>query len=84
MVRDEPKRNRCMLAFAYDAALRREELCQLRGSDLDPAHRLLRIRAETTKGHRERVVPHSCGSKVVVSYLSKVQMSYQGICSACW
>jgi integrase/recombinase XerD len=59
VVRDEPKRNRCMLAFAYDAALRREELCQLRGSDLDPAHRLLRIRAETTKGHRERVVPYS-------------------------
>ena len=22
--------------------------------------------------------------KVVMSYLSKVQMSYQGICSACW
>ncbi|SAL87772.1 site-specific tyrosine recombinase XerD [Caballeronia choica] len=59
VVRDEPKRNRCMLAFAYDAALRREELCQLRGSDLDPAHRLLRIRAETTKGRRERVVPYS-------------------------
>jgi hypothetical protein len=24
VVRNEPKRNRCMLAFAYDAALRRE------------------------------------------------------------
>lgn len=61
-VRNEPKRNRCMLALAYDAALRREELCQLRSSDIDPAHRLLRIRAETTKGHRERVVPYSATS----------------------
>jgi len=52
-------RNRCMLAFAYDAALRREELCQLRSDDVDPAHRLLRIRAETTKGRRERVLPYS-------------------------
>jgi integrase/recombinase XerD len=56
----EPIRNRCMLAFAYDAALRREELCQLRSDDMDPAHRLLRIRAETTKGRRERVLPYSC------------------------
>lgn len=62
VVREEPKRNRCMLALAYDAALRREELCQLHASDLDPAHRLLRIRAETTKGHRERVVPYSATS----------------------
>lgn len=27
-----------MLALAYDAALRREELCSLRTDDLDPAH----------------------------------------------
>jgi integrase/recombinase XerD len=58
----EPIRNRCMLAFAYDAALRREELCQLRSDDVDPAHRLLRIRAETTKGRRERVLPYSGAS----------------------
>lgn len=55
-------RNRCMLAFAYDAGLRREEVCQLCSDDLDPAHRLLRIRAETTKGRRERVLPYSCVS----------------------
>ena len=48
-----------MLAFAYDAALRREELCQIRSDDIDPAHRLLRIRAETTKGRRERILPYS-------------------------
>jgi len=59
MFRDEPVRNRVMLALAYDAALRREELCSLRTDDLDPAHRMLRIRAETTKTRRERMVPYS-------------------------
>jgi site-specific recombinase XerD len=57
--RGEPVRNRLMLALAYDAALRREELCSLRTDDLDPAHRTLRVRAETTKTRRERVVPYS-------------------------
>jgi integrase/recombinase XerD len=57
--RAEPVRNRVMLALAYDAALRREELCSLRTDDLDPAHRTLRVRAETTKTRRERVVPYS-------------------------
>ena len=33
----EPLRNRLMLALAYDAALRREELCALATGDLDPA-----------------------------------------------
>ncbi len=51
-----------MLAFAYDAALRREELCQLRSDDLDPAHRVLRVRAETTKGRRQRMLPYSAVS----------------------
>jgi integrase len=57
--RAEPIRNRFMLALAYDAALRREELCALEVGDFDPAHRTLRIRAETTKSRRERVVPYS-------------------------
>lgn len=56
---EEPVRNRVMLALAYDAALRREELCSLRSEDLDPAHRMLRVRAETTKTRRERMVPYS-------------------------
>lgn len=60
--REEPVRNRCMLALAYDAALRREELCLLRTDDLDPAQRLIRIRAETTKGRRARVVPYSAAT----------------------
>ncbi len=55
----ESIRNRVMLALSYDAALRREELCSLRSDDLDPAHRMLRVRAETTKTRRERMVPYS-------------------------
>lgn len=62
----EPLRNRLMLALAYDAGLRREELCLLRSDDLDPAHRMLRVRAETTKNRRERVVPYSTTSGVLL------------------
>jgi hypothetical protein len=55
----EPIRNRVMLALAYDAALRREELCSLRTDDLDPGRRMLRVRAEVTKNRLERTVPYS-------------------------
>jgi integrase len=57
--KEEPRRNRVMLALAYDAALRREELCALATGDIDPSPCLLRIRAETTKNRGERVVPYS-------------------------
>jgi integrase/recombinase XerD len=57
--KQEPLRNRVMLAMSYDAALRREEVCSLETTDVDPAHRLLRIRSEVTKSRRERVVPYS-------------------------
>jgi integrase/recombinase XerD len=68
---DEPIRNRVMLALSYDAALRREELCSLRTDDLDPAHRMLRVRAETTKTRRERMVPYSAPTgALLVRYLS--------------
>jgi len=61
--RIEPVRNRMMLALAYDAALRREELCSLTVADVDPAVRMVRIRAETTKGRsRDRVVPYSAAT----------------------
>jgi integrase len=61
-----------MLAFAYDAALRREELCALRTDDLDPAHRTLRIRAETTKTRRERIVPYSASTGALLQqYLTR-------------
>ena len=65
--RAEPVRNRVMLALAYDAALRREELCWLRTDDLDPAHRTLRVRAETTKTRRERVVPYSAPTGLLLA-----------------
>ena len=55
----ESLRNRAMFALAYDAGLRREELCTLSTHDIDPAHRLLHIRAEHTKGRRARTVPYS-------------------------
>ena len=63
--RHEPIRNRFMLALAYDAALRREELCALETSDIDPAHRLVRVRAETTKNRREREVVYSADTAVL-------------------
>ena len=50
VVRDDPIRNRAMFALAYDCGLRREELCGLATQDIDPSHRLVHIRAETTKG----------------------------------
>lgn len=68
--RQEPIRNRVMLALAYDAALRREELCAIQLGDIDPARRQLRIRAETTKSRRERLVPYSrATSDLYVAYL---------------
>ena len=38
-----------MLALAYDAGLRRGELCALQIGDIDPSSQLLKLRAETTK-----------------------------------
>jgi len=67
VARREPVRNRVMLALAYDAALRREELCSLRTEDVDPAHRTLRVRAEVTKNRLERVVPYSASTGVLLS-----------------
>jgi integrase/recombinase XerD len=57
--KQEPLRNRVMLAMSYDAALRREEICSLETTDIDPAQRMLRIRAEKTKNRTERIVPYS-------------------------
>jgi integrase/recombinase XerD len=68
----EPLRNRLMLAMAYDAALRREELCRLSTSDIDPAHRMIRVRAETTKNRMERIVPYSeATSTLYMAYLQE-------------
>lgn len=70
--RNEPLRNRLMLALSYDAGLRREELCSLATGDIDPTQRLLRIRAETTKNRQERVVPYSVPtSRLYEAYLAE-------------
>ena len=75
VVRQAPLRTRCMVALAYDAGLRREELCALRSDDLDPAHRLVRVRAETAKGSRQRTVPYSAASSAVLrAYLAHRRM----------
>ena len=67
----ESLRNRLMLALAYDAALRREELCLLATDDLDPAHRTITIRPETTKNRRSRVVPYSAvAGRLLAGYLT--------------
>lgn len=63
----ESIRNRVMLALAYDAALRREELCSLGTGDLDPGRRTVRVRAENTKNRLERVVPYSAATGVLLS-----------------
>ncbi|KAF2405909.1 Site-specific recombinase XerD [Pseudomonas antarctica] len=52
-------RDRLMLSLAYCGALRRAELVALRIEDLDVAHRLISVRAETTKGRRSRIVCYS-------------------------
>ena len=50
--------------------MRREELCSLRTDDFDPAHRTLRVRSETTKTRRERIVPYSASTGMLLgSYL---------------
>jgi site-specific recombinase XerD len=72
VARRAPIRNRVMFAFAYDAGLRREELCRLHSEDIDPSRRILRIRAENTKGRRERIVPYSASSgQLLVDYLHR-------------
>lgn len=77
VVRLESLRNRTMFALAYDAALRREELCALETGDIDPSRRLLYIRAETTKNRLARVVPYSAAtSNLYSNYLDyRRQMS---------
>lgn len=72
VTRSESIRNRFMFALAYDAGLRREELCRLETGDIDPSRRMLTIRAENTKNRRARVVPYSEATGVLyMAYLGK-------------
>lgn len=66
-------RDRLMLSLAYCGALRRAELVGLRIEDLDLAHRLISVRAETTKGRRSRVV---CYSLKLRRYLERIFMPF--------
>lgn len=59
ILKSRPLRQRLMACLAYDAALRREELCSLRTEDFDPSRRMLTVRAETTKNRNERILPYS-------------------------
>ncbi|MDE8558939.1 tyrosine-type recombinase/integrase [Pantoea vagans] len=72
-----PLRDRLMLALTYYGALRRSEITSLSIDDFDFAHRLIRIRAETTKSRRERIV---CYSPAVAPVLAAhlVQMKREG------
>lgn len=70
--RCEPLRNRMMLALGYDAALRREELCSLDTSDIDPSRRTILIRAENTKNRLARLVVYSeVTAELFAAYLRK-------------
>ncbi len=56
VARPEPLRNRLMLVFAYDGALRRSELVALQMLDLSLPHQQITIRPEIAKNGRGRVV----------------------------
>ena len=75
VVKQAPLRTRFMAALAYDAGLRREELCSLQSSDLDPAQRPVRVRAEIAKGSRERVVPYSASTGELLRAYDEVSRS---------
>lgn len=69
-VAQESLRNRLMFALAYYGALRREELVNLQVTDFDFAHRLIRIRPETTKSSTPRVVCYAAtAGKALSEYL---------------
>jgi integrase/recombinase XerD len=71
MQRDSP-RNRAMFALSYDAALRRQEIVRVEISDLDPAHRLVRVPAENAKNGCERIVPYAePTARLLAAYLDR-------------
>lgn len=65
-----------MLALAYYGALRRTEVTALRLEDIDLAHRLIRIRAETTKNRRERMVCYSADvARVLANHFQQLRLA---------
>lgn len=75
VMRGESVRHRLMFLMEYDGALRPEELCLLEIGDIDPAHRLLNIRPETTKSRQGRVVPYSEGTGALLQMYLKERRS---------
>ena len=73
--KDDILRDRAMLALAYDAALRREELCSVAVTDFDFARKILTVRAETTKNRSGKVVPYSGATSILLCrYLHRRHM----------
>ncbi|PZD65558.1 tyrosine-type recombinase/integrase [Pantoea ananatis] len=73
---DSPLRDRLMLALTYCGALRRSEVTALSTDDLDFAHRLIRVRAETTKNRHERIVCYSPAlAPVLAAHLLQMKRS---------
>jgi len=69
-------RDRLMLSLAYFGALRRSELVALRIEDIDFAHRLVLVRAETTKGKRSRTVCYSPEvAPVLIAHLNSLRVA---------
>lgn len=63
---EDSLRDRAMLALAYDAALRREELCSVEVTDFDFARKILIVRAEMTKNRSGKVVPYSSATSILL------------------
>lgn len=60
MAREEPTRNRLIVALAYETALSPRQLCALRTSDFWRARRLIRLHLSAARrGHRWRLLPYS-------------------------
>jgi integrase/recombinase XerD len=65
-----------MLALADNAGLRREELCSLRAHDVYPAHRTVRVRAETAKSRLGHIVPLGPGRGPAIADLPLEAIGY--------
>ncbi len=70
MVAQASLRTQTMFCLAYDAALRREELCRIEISDFDFANQIATVRAEVAKGRRQRMVPYTdISAQLLADYL---------------
>lgn len=65
---EQPLRNRALLLTLLDTGVRAGELLQLRVEDVDLERGMLKVRAETAKRKRERLIPVGikCGKAIAV------------------